>query len=314
MKTLVTMKRTIRYFRIVALVALACPVFAGVLGLRTAHAAADINLVAKGSFATADIPALVASRDFIVFGDGTGPSKIKAARAASPTIPLAVYVKAGGVRQSDAEWSAAQPLLWRSATGAAYTQTQNGWSFADLQRYPNQWAAAVVIPHIRAQLTPEIDWLFVDNVLYQDPSLFAPFAPPDYDARAYHDGTLTVLRAIRAEFPGYKLIVNGIQGGAPAGLRGEALGTDIVEGVWAECWYAKCSGKAPTPARFQQDQGLVMGLLSAGKVVVVDEAGLAPYSPAWREAFGVWLSTTARVGWERAYFTLSAGPFEGWER
>lgn len=285
---------------------------------RPAFAGAGIRLVYKGSPAAADIPALVASRDFIVFGDGTGPSKIKAARAASPSLPLAVYVKAGGVRQSDAEWSAAQPLLWRSATGAAYTQTQNGWSFADLQRYPNQWAAAVVIPHLHAALDPlpagTVDWVFVDNVLYQDPSLFAPNAPPDYDARAYHDGTLTVLRAIRAAFPGYKLIVNGLQGGAPAGLRGEALGTDIVEGVWAECWYAKCSGKAPSAARFQQDQGLVMGLLSAGKVVVVDEAGLAPYSPAWREAFGVWLSTTARVGWERAYFNLSAGPMDGWER
>ena len=283
-----------------------------------AFAGAGIRTVFKGSPASADIPALVASRDFIVFGDGTGPSKIKAARTASPTTPLAIYVKAGGVRQSDAEWLDAQPLLWRSATGAAYTQTQNGWSFSDLQRFPNQWAAAVAIPHIRAQLTPEIDWIFVDNVLYQDPSLFAPNAPPDYDARSYHDATLTVLLRIREAFPDRKLIVNGWQGGAPAGLRGEALGSTsprYVEGVWFECWYAKCSGKRPTDARFAQDQAGLMGLTQAGLVTVVDEAGLAPYSPLWREAFGVRLATTGRGGeWGNAYFNLSAGPFEGWAR
>lgn len=284
----------------------------------SAHAGAGVHLTFKGSPASADVPALVASRDFIVFGDGTGPSKIRAAHAANPTVPLAVYVKAGGVRPSDAEWADAQPLLWKSATGVAYTQSQNQWSFGDVQRYPNQWAATVVIPHIRAQITPEIDWIFVDNVLYQDPSLFLPTVPPDYDARTYHDATLTVLLRIREAFPDRKLIVNGWQGGAPAGLRGEALGSTsprYVEGVWFECWYAKCSGKMPTATRFAQDQAGLMGLTQAGLVTVVDEAGLAPYSPLWREAFGIWLATTGRVGkWGNVYFNLSAGPWDGWER
>jgi hypothetical protein len=85
---------------------------------------------------------------------------------------------------------------------------------------------------------------------------------------------------------------------------------DTVDGVWLECWYAKCSGKPPTPERFAQDQGALISMARAGLVTVVDEPGLAPYSPAWREAFGVWVATTGRAGvWDRAYFNLSSGPW-----
>lgn len=278
-----------------------------------AFAGADISLLWKGSAPTAEIPAIATGRDFLVFGDGTGPSKIKAARAANATVPIAVYVKAGGVRSVDAEWSDAQALVWRQPNGEPYTHAQNGWAFGDIQRFPNQWAAMVVIPHLRASLAGldgVVDWIMVDNVAYQDPSLFLPQRPPEYDVRAYHDATLVVLQKIREAFPGRKIIANGWQGGAPQGFRGEALGSPIVEGVWVECWYAKCSGKPPTPERFAQDQGMVIALLRAGKTVVVDEAGLTPYSPAWREAFGVWIATTGRAGvWDRAYFNLSAGPW-----
>ena len=278
-----------------------------------AHAGADINLAWKGSAPTADVPAIATGRDFLVFGDGTGPSKIKAARAASATVPIAVYVKAGGVRQSDAEWSDAQSLLWRQPNGEPYTQSQNGWAFGDIQRYPNQWATVVVIPHLRAALAgldaSVVDWIMVDNVIYQDASLFTPQRPPDYDAKLYHDATLVVLQRIREAFPGRKLVVNGWQGGAPQGLRGEAL-PGLVDGVWFECWYAKCSGKPPTPERFAQDQGALISLARAGLVTVVDEPGLQPYSAAWREAFGVWVATLGRAGvWGRAYFNLSAGPW-----
>lgn len=278
-----------------------------------AYAGADINLVWKGSAPTADVPAIATGRDFLVFGDGTGPSKIKAARAASATVPIAVYVKAGGVRQSDAEWSDAQSLLWRQPNGEPYTQSQNGWAFGDIQRYPNQWATVVVIPHLRAALAgldaSVVDWIMVDNVIYQDASLFTPQRPPDYDAKAYHDATLLILQRVREAFPDRKILPNGWQGGAPAGLRGEAL-PGRVDGVWFECWYRKCSGKEPTPERFAQDQGALISLARAGLVTVVDEPGLAPYSPAWREAFGVWVATTGRAGvWDRAHFNLSSGPW-----
>ena len=287
-------------------------VLALVLATSTAHAGADINLVWKGSAPTADVPAIATGRDFLVFGDGTGPSKIKAARAASPSVPIAVYVKAGGVRSSDAEWADAQSLLWRQPNGEPYTQSQNGWAFGDIQRFPNQWAAVVVVPHLRASLAGldgVVDWIFVDNVLYQDASLFLPQRPPDYDAKLYHAATLVVLQRIREAFPGRKLGANGWQGGAPQGLRGEVL-PGLVDGVWFECWYAKCSGKAPTPDRFAQDQGALISLARAGLVTVVDEPGLQPYSPAWREAFGVWVATMGRAGvWANAYFNLSAAPW-----
>ena len=277
-----------------------------------AYAGADINLVWKGSAPTADVPAIATGRDFLVFGDGTGPSKIKAARAASPAVPIAVYVKAGGVRTTDAEWADAQALLWRQPNGEPYTQIQNGWAFGDIQRFPNQWAAVVVIPHLRASLAGldgVADWIFIDNVLYQDASLFKPQRPPDYDAPTYHNATLVILQLIREAFPGRKLVANGWQGGAPAGLRGEAL-PGRVDGVWFECWYAKCSGKTPTPERFAQDQGALISMARAGLVTVVDEPGLAPYSAAWREAFGVWIATTGRAGvWDRAYCNLSSGPW-----
>jgi hypothetical protein len=301
-------------------------IFAALTLATSVQAGAGIHAVFKGSPASADVPALVASRDFIVFGDGTGPSKIRAARTANPTVPLAVYVKAGGARVSDAEWNDAQPLLWRQASGEPFLQSQNGWAFGDLQRFPNQWAATVVIPHLRAALAGlepgVVTWIFVDNVIFQDPSLFSPAVPREYDAKAYHDGTLAVLRAIRAAFPDQRIIVNGWQGGAPAGFRGEVLGGNDpatglpwADGVWFECWYRRCNGKPPTAERFAQDQGALLAFMQAGKVTVVDEAGLQPYSAAWREAFGVWLATTGRVGrWESAYFNVSAGPFEGWIR
>ena len=277
-----------------------------------ALAGADINLLWKGSVATADVPALAAGRDFLVFGDGTGPSKIKAARAANPSLPIAVYVKAGGVRTTDAEWADAQSLLWRQPNGEPYTQSQNGWAFGDIQRFPNQWAAVVAIPHLRASLVGldgVVDWIMVDNVIYQDASLFLPQRPPEYDARTYHDATLVILQRIREAFPGRKLVANGWQGGSVPGLRGEAL-PGYVDGVWFECWYAKCSGKTPDPARFAQDQGALISMARAGLVTVVDEAGLVPFSPAWREAFGVWVATLGRAGvWDRAYFNLSSAPW-----
>ena len=298
---------------------------AALVSASSAHAGAGIRTVYKGSVTSADVGAMALERDFYVAGDGTGSSKLRAFRAASPGAPLAVYVKAGGVRPTDAEWSDAQPLLWRQASGEPFLQAQNGWAFGDLQRFPNQWAATVVIPHLRAALAGlepgVVTWIFVDNVAYQDPTLFSPAVPREYDAKAYHDGTLAVLRAIRAAFPDQRIIVNGWQGGAPAGFRGEVLGGNDpatglpwADGVWFECWYRRCNGKPPTAERFAQDQGALLAFMQAGKVTVVDEAGLQPYSAAWREAFGIWIATSSRQRWDGAFFNLSAGPWAGWPR
>lgn len=283
----------------------------------SALAGADINLLWKGSVATVDVPALAAGRDFAIPGDGTGASKFKALRAANPLLPIAVYVKAGGVRQSDAEWQAAQEWLWRQPNGEPYTQSQNGWAFGDIQRFANSWAVNVVIPHVKAALAgldpSVVTWIMVDNVLWQDASLFLPQRPPDYDPQRYHDATLVILQRVREAFPGLKILANGLQGGAPQGLRGEALGSsnpNYADGVYVECFAVKCNGKRPTTERLIEDQRLLIGLLQAGKVVVVDEPGTQPYSPLWREAFGLFIATTGRAGtWDKAYFNLSAGPW-----
>lgn len=308
-----------------ALLALAqfcgAPAYAGTLGLRTAF---------KGSPASADAASVAVSRDLVILGDGTGPSKAKAIRAANPNVALGLYVKCGGVRPSDAEWTAAQPYLWRDASGTVYTQGQNGWSYADLQRFANLWAETVVVPHIAATLAGvpagTYDTILVDNAVQQHPSLFVPKAPPDYSQRTYHDSTLVVLRRVRAAFPGLRLLANGWQGWADAGVRGEALGASDPEtglpwadGVWFEGVVASMSGKAPTAARYQQDLGAYLGLASAGKLVVWDEGGVSGWR--WREAAGQMIAATgygARTLGDavaaNAYLIVAGPPFEGWTR
>lgn len=305
----------------VVVVAVASSAHAGQLGLRTAF---------KGSPASADAASVATARDLVILGDGTGPSKAKAIRAANPGVMLGLYVKCGGVRSTDAEWAAAQPYLWRDASGTAYTQGQNGWAYADLQRFANLWAETVVIPHIAATLAAvpagTYDTILVDNAVQQHPSLFVPKAPPDYSQRTYHDATLAVLRRVRAAFPGYRLLANGWQGWADPGLRGEALGaTDPetgkpwVEGAWFEGVGWSMAGKAPTAARYQQDLGAYLGLASAGKLVVWDEGGVSGWR--WREAAGQMIAATgygARTLGDavaaNAFLIVDGPPFEGWTR
>lgn len=301
---------------------LAC--FLLVLSAATAHAGADLNLVYKGSPASADIVAMSTSRDLYVAGDGTGASKLRSFRAANPKGDLLVYVKASGVRKTDAEWGDAvsKGLLWTQANGEPYTQSQNGWAFGNVQQLPHQWAEVVVIPHVAAALAGlepgVVTGILVDNTTWQDPTLFNPRVPDNFSARGYHDGTLSILLRLRGAFPGLKLFANGYQGGAPDGLRGEALGSsspNYVDGIWFECWYASCGGKPRDASRFARDQAALMGFVAAGKSVVVDEAGLTPFTPLWREALGIFIATTGRVGrWDNAYFNLSSAPWGDWWR
>lgn len=304
----------------------------GVVLATTASAGTDLNLrvLYKGSVASADAPIVATARDVIILGDGTGASKAKAIRAASSSTALGLYVKCGGVRPTDAEWSDAQPLLWRSASGTVYTQGQNGWSYADLQRFPNQWAAAVVIPHIRATLAAvpagTYSIVMVDNAVQQHPSLFAPNAPPDYDFKAYHDATLVVLRQIRMALPGMRIIPNGWQGWAPEGLRGEALGGNDpatglpwADGIWFEGLAYSTGGKAQPPARFTQDLGAFMSFVTNGKLAVWDEPGVS--GAKWREAAGQMIAATGRAAWalspsavENALLSVDGPQWQDWWR
>lgn len=283
----------------------------------------------KGSVPSGQRTAAAQSIDLLIFGDGTGASQIKEVRAASNTIELGIYVKCGGVRTTDAEWAAAQPYLWRLPDGTPYTQGQYGWAYADLQKYAVEWAKNVVIPHVEAtlaQLPPgTIQWVMVDNCIYQHPSLFVPKMPPDYVIPTYHDATLRVLLELRAwlddpaqvaRFGKQKILVNGWQGSAPPSYQGQALGStspNYCDGVWFEGMLQKTSGGEQNQARFQQDQGAFMSLLRAGKVCVWDEPGASGMDR--RRSLGFFAATTAvAVNGDNGYFNESSARWADWVR
>lgn len=287
----------------------------------------------KGSVPSGQRVQAAQSVDLLIFGDGTGPSQIKEVRAGNSANELGIYVKCGGVRSSDAEWQAAQPFLWKQPNGTPYTQGQYGWCYADLQRYAEEWARIVVIPHVEAQLAPlaagTIQWVMVDNCIYQHPSLFVPVVPPDYDVRTYHDATLRVLLVLRewlydpkveARFGRMKILANGWQGSAPVGFRGEALGSkdmNYCDGVWFEGMAQKVGGDDQDTARFIQDQGAFMSLLRAGKVCVWDEPGAGKKGNPMdkRRSAGFFASTTAvAVNGDNGYFNESAPKWADWWR
>ena len=283
----------------------------------------------KGSVPSGQRVQAAQSVDLLIFGDGTGPSQIKEVRAGNSANELGIYVKCGGVRTIDAEWDAAQPYLWRQPNGTPYTQGQYGWAYADLQRYAEEWAHVVVIPHVEAQLAQlpagTIQWVMVDNCIYQHPSLFVPNVPPDYDVRTYHDATLRVLLVLRewlydpkveARFGRMKILANGWQGSALIGYRGEALGStspNYCDGVWFEGVVHKTNGDVQNSARFQEDQGAFMSLLRSGKVCVWDEPGA--HGMDRRKSLGYWLATTAvSVNGDNGYFNESATKWADWVR
>lgn len=285
--------------------------------------------VFKGSVPSGQRADAAKSIDLLIFGDGTGPGQIKEVRAASSTIELGIYVKCGGVRTTDAEWNAAQPYLWRQPNGAPYTQGQNGWAYADLQKYAVEWTHSVVIPHVEATLSllppGTIQWIMVDNCIYQHPSLFVPRVPPDYGVRLYHDATLRVLLTLREwlddpvqvnRFGRQKLLPNGWQGSAPPGYQGQALGStspNYCDGVWFEGMLQKTGGGEQSGTRFQQDQGAFMSLLRFGKVCVWDEPGASGMDH--RRSFGYFAATTAvAVNGDNGYFNESATRWADWIR
>lgn len=286
----------------------------------------------KGSIPSGQRVDAAKSCDLIIFGDGTGPSQIKEVRAGSSTNELGIYVKCGGVRVTDAEWPAAQPYLWKQSNGLPYAQGQYGWAYADLQNYAEEWARTVVIPHVEAQLAPfaagTIQWVMVDNCIYQHPTLFVPNVPPDYDVRTYHDATLHVLLVLRAwldapaqvnRFGRQKLLPNGWQGSAPIGFRGGALGStspNYADGVWFEGFVYDMSGNYQGDARFVQDQGAFMSLLRSGKVCIWDDPGAGKKNPLdRRKSFGYFAATTAvSVNPDNGYWNESTARWADWIR
>ena len=286
----------------------------------------------KGSIPSGQRTNAAGSIDLLIFGDGTGPSRVKEVWNAGLK-ELGLYVKCGGVRETDAEWAAAQPYLWRQPNGQPYTQGQYGWAYGDIQRHAMQWADNVVIPHIQATLAqvPEgtYKWIMVDNCIGQHPSLFVPSMPTDYSYVGYHDATLSILMDIRMAFPTMKILANGWQGWAPIGYRGEALGAtspNYADGIWFEGLTYKTNGAQQDAGRFQQDQGVFLSMLRAGKIAIWDEPGTITGSGATdkekeaarmarRKALGFFLSTTAvGINPDNGYWNESGTRWMDWWR
>lgn len=280
-----------------------------------------MNRFWKGSIPSGQRASAAGSVDLLIFGDGTGPSQVKEVWNAGLK-ELGLYVKCGGVRETDAEWEEAQDLLWRQPNGQPYTQEQYGWAYGDIQKYAVSWALEVVIPHVQAALVqvPEgtYRWIFVDNCIGQHPTLFVPNVPPDYSDSGYHDATLAILQLIRTTFPSMKILPNGWQGWAPIGYRGEALGAtspNYADGIYFEGMLYDVEGNYQGDPRFIQDQGTLMSMLRAGKVCIWDDPGAGYGTPERRRSLGYFLGTTSvSINPGNAYFAHSEARWADWIR
>lgn len=271
----------------------------------------------KGSISTADIPALAASCDFACLDD-VGPAKAKAVAAAGAT--LLGYVKASGVRGPesvagpDAEYAAAKAagLLWTRGDGSPVIQVDNRWTYTRVQDRPEDCYRVIVRPRIEAMIASApgcYAGVLVDNTTWQDPSLFLGGAPSDFDAKAFHDGCLAILWMIGRDFPGFIRAANGVCGGAPAGLRGEALAVPgYADLVWIEGIRFKASGKRQADARFQADLGLVIGLANAGRIIVWDELSKRVGSVDFAESLSAAYAARSRITGTGSVVVSSAGP------
>lgn len=276
----------------------------------------------KGSISTADIPSLAASCDYACLVD-VGPTKAKA--VADAGVKLLGYVKACGSRGptasagQDAEYPAAVAagLLWKMPDGTPVTQVENKWTYIRVQDRAADVYRVVVKPRIEAMLASApgaYAGVLVDNTTWQDPSLFYPAVPPDFDAVLFHNGTLAILALIRADFPALIIAANGICGGAPTGLRGEvfggvnpATGKPWADLAWIENIRFKASGKRQTDARFQADLGLVIGLANAGRTIVWDETSKAVGSLDFAESLSAAYAARSRITGAGSVVVSSAG-------
>jgi hypothetical protein len=212
----------------------------------------------KGSVDDKIVKALTAAprvRDLVVTVEA-GASKIKALVAAD--IKVGAYFKtggahdpAGGDKRDAAVWAAAKSMLW--TVGAELAREPNqGWFWADLQRYAEAWADKVVIPRIAARLAdaPGVSVAMLDNFGAVWPGNLSP-TPPDFDPARYLAACEVVLSRCKAAFPHLAFLPNGYNDWNPAGLRGESV-LDDVSYLWAEGFRAKVGGTIYDAARLHE--------------------------------------------------------------
>ena len=182
------------------------------------------------------------------------PEQDPAARAASPSVPIAVYVKAGGVC---ARQTPSGPTRKRCCGASRTASRTHRARTAGLRR---DSAVPESAGGCRRHPTPGkpcqgpdcvVDWILVET---------CSIKMRRYSCRSGYNGlrrALCINDATRrfatnlARRSWRALVANGWQGGAPQAAAGAARryrGLPMEFGP--RCWYAKCSGKAPTPDRF----------------------------------------------------------------
>lgn len=236
----------------------------------------SVRSVFKGSFTSSPeaIEYVATVPDLHVLS--MGPSKVQSIKSVNPAVEAYYYFKTGGLHgpatrpsSGDPGWDqvVAQDLLWHGPSGAAVTQTQNGWYYIDIQD-PTKRAAwiAILIDQIAQVRAQGWDSVFFDNAGVIEPSLITEY-PADYSDAAYYAAVADVLAGVRAAFPGMHLVINSYSGWAPAGLRGLEL-LDHADGMFFEGFSLKVSGKYFDTGRYLQQLADFGAVVASGRIAV----------------------------------------------
>lgn len=273
--------------------------------------------VYKGSVDDKIVKALTATprpRDLVITVEA-GASKIKALAAAG--VKVGAYFKTGGAhdpangdKRDAAVWAAATAMLWY-ANGERVREPNQGWCWADLQRFAEPWADQVVIPRIRARLADvpagSITVAMLDNWGAVWSGNMSPL-PPDFDPTKYVAACSTVLARCRAAFPELAFLPNGWNDWNPPGLRGEAAWSDA-HGLYFEGFRLKVGGAVYDAARLNERLRVCESTDADHGLFAVAHDYFAPTD------FGKRLSTLAAflvAGGARSYLHLD-GTALGWQ-
>ncbi len=266
-----------------------------------------VRTVFKGSFSnTTDQVNYVAKVHDMQIFNGIGQSKINAVKAANPSATIYNYQKIGGlhgpdpiVPAGDPGWSSVQSqnLLWYGPSGSAVTQTQNLWYYIDIIN-PTKRAAwvPILVANIKAQLALGYTGIFFDNACIIDPSLITEF-PSNYTDSAYVQAVSEVLKAVQAQLPGVKIVINSYMGAAASGNRGPELLANS-DTLFFEGFSMKASTKFFSDrARYMQQIGDFAAIVASGKSAVAMD-----YAPAADAQRRMWsLASYLLVNSPRSY-------------
>ena len=266
-----------------------------------------VRTVFKGSFSnTTDQVSYVANVHDMQIFNGIGQSKINAVKAANPSTTIYTYQKVAGIHgpdpivpAGDPGWSSvqAQDLVWYGPSGKAVTQTQNLWYYIDIINATKRAAwVPILVSNIKAQLALGYTGVFFDNADVIDPSLITEY-PASYTDSAYYQAVGEVLKAVQAQLPGVKIVINSYMGAAASGNRGPELLAHS-DTLFFEGFSMKASTKFFSDrARYMQQISDFAAIVASGKSAVAMD-----YAPAADAQRRMWsLASYLLVNSPRSY-------------